>query len=161
MVQVVVPVLFVLASALAAAGTSDKQNKQEKSIAENTFNTADKDSNQKLDEDELREARRILRTVLLKGVPSNIFGGKTTREKIEELANKSVKGSKSGVTLEDFVAFVKSVLDQRDGIVKDANKKAADELAKQKQQAEEARRKAQEAAKRQHEKKSHRRHKKK
>lgn len=153
MVPVVVSFVFALASALAAADTSDKQ---EKSIAENTFKTADKDHDQKLDEDEVTEARRILRATLLSGVPSNIYGGKATREKIEDLVKKPVKGAKNGVTLEEFSAFVKSIFDQRDQIVKDANQKAADELAKQKQKAEEARRKAQEEAKRQQEKRNHR-----
>lgn len=150
------PVLLI--PALAAATSSDKSDQQEASIIERTFKSADKNSDRQLVDDEVNDARRILRGALLGSLPKDIPGGKATRDKIEDLTTKQIKGSKDGIiTLEEFTKFAESLFDSKDTILKAAAKREADELAKQKEREEEMRRKAREQAakQRQHHHKHH------
>ncbi len=157
MFPAVTAVLFALVPALAAADASDKQ---EASVIEKAFKSADTDSDQQLDEKEVREARRILRGAVLAALPNDVPGGKATRDRIEDLISKPIKGSKDGsVSRPEFTKFAESVFDARDAILKDARKKEADDLAKQRQREEELRRKAREQAEKERQKHNKRQHK--
>jgi colicin import membrane protein len=135
---VCIALVWLAGSAWAAADTSNK------TLAENAFKTADKNNDQKLDESELREARRILKAALLKGVPADV--AKAAHDQIDKLTEKQIPGAKDGVSSKEFEEFVKSLWDSREQIIKAAQQKAAQEAAAQKQREDEARRKAAEAA---------------
>jgi len=84
---------------IASAAFAAAADKQEKPVAENSFKTADKDTDRQLDETELREARRILKAALRQSRPDDVPGGKATIDKVEDLASRPLAGSmKEGKT---------------------------------------------------------------
>lgn len=99
-------------------------------LADNIFETADKDKNQALDEEEFRKARSVLRASLERSVTGIGSGGMH----VVNLANGNPDGDSDGkVTLDEMKSFVQDIATKRDEIVKQIQKRQAEELAAAKQ----------------------------
>jgi len=102
-----------------------------RTLAENTFRTADKDKKGYLDEHALRVARRVLRGALESGLRRNLPGGQKTLDRIVSLVSqREIKaGSDGKITRAQFVAFVEDLMQNRDAILREAERKATQERA--------------------------------
>jgi Ca2+-binding EF-hand superfamily protein len=148
-VMAVISLFFAASGAVAA----ERRPLDDPKFTERSFATADKDDDNSLDEREMREALRIVRSALLGSFGNDLPGGKATTATLEELVAKArfdadgdgnVSQKEYNQTLAEIESRARATVDAAVEKAKEAAKKAN----QQQEQANKKGRKAQEKARR-------------
>jgi len=143
--------LLLLAPAQGLA--ADRRPLDDPKFAQKAFATADKNNDGGLDERELREALRIVRSALVGASGSDLPGGKSTAAKLEEMVSKARPDADGDgrVNEKEFNDLLAQTEKRARAIIDaeiDRAKEAARKAQQQQEQAGKQKRKAEDKARR-------------
>lgn len=120
-------------SGAGSRGPSGAEKDGPQPLADRIFTNSDKNKDSSLDEKELLQAKRLLKTALLQGKKAEeLPGGKATFDRIQEAAVKGKLGDeKNGaVAKEQWLEHVKDAFTNKEAVFKDVYDRAAEAAKK-------------------------------